>query len=345
MSAQKIIANLMLKLPAPVLVAMSGGRPVVRDGLTLDPGFQFIAASLAKQPLPEVLHPEMMRAGTDKLVELFGGTLEAEVACAEHVITLEGRAIAARSYRPAKQNPLAPLMVFYHFGGGVVGSMETCHAFCSMLAKIVACPVLSVDYRLAPEHRWPAGLDDAIDAFIWARAHASDFGAPKDQASVGGDSMGGNFSAIIAQEMQRRGLPQPFLQLLIYPATTILEQGGSMQSCADAFPLTARIMDWFMANYLPADAKPEDVRISPALAPSLNGLAPTIMVTAGHDPLRDQGMAYAKALSDAGVRVKSLCFETMAHGFTAYTGGIANARRACFEIARLTAQTYRDLGG
>jgi acetyl esterase/lipase len=236
-------------------------------------------------------------------------------------------------------------MVFYHFGGGVVGSLETCHAFCSILAKTIGCPVLSVDYRLAPENPWPAGLDDAIDSFLWARDHAQEFGAPTGVAAVGGDSMGGNFSAIIAQEMQRRELPQPFLQLLIYPATTILETEGSMQSCADAYPLTADIMAWVMANYLPDPNLGEDLRVSPALAPSLAGLAPAVVITAGHDPLRDQGKAYAEALEAADVKVHYQCYDSLAHGFTAYTGGVAQADRACREIAGVAARAYRAMGG
>ena len=262
MSLQKTIINLLLKLPDPILVSMAGGKPVVRDGRTLDARFQFIAHSVTKRGPPPELTKEFARQGTEILTVLFGG--------------------------------------------GVVGSLETCHALCSILAKTIGCPVLSVDYRLAPEHPWPAGLNDAIDSYLWARDHAQEFGAPAGVAAVGGDSMGGNFSAIIAQEMQRRELPQPFRQLLIYPATTILETEGSMQSCADAYPLTADIMAWFMANYLPNANLGEDLRVSPALATSLAGLAPAIVITAGHDPLRDQGKAYAGALEAADVNDATL---------------------------------------
>jgi acetyl esterase/lipase len=296
---------------------------------------------VTKRGPPPELTKEFARQGTEILTVLFGGPLEPGVSCQDRTLELAGRTVAARSYRPSNQNSQAPLMVFYHFGGGVVGSLETCHAFCSILAKIIGCPVLSVDYRLAPENPWPAGLDDAIDSFLWARDHAQEFGAPTGVAAVGGDSMGGNFSAIIAQEMQRRELPQPFLQLLIYPATTILETEGSMQSCADAYPLTADIMAWFMANYLPDPNLGE----SPALAPSLAGLAPAVVITAGHDPLRDQGKAYAEALEAADVKVHYQCYDSLAHGFTAYTGGVAQADRACREIAGVAARAYRAMGG
>jgi acetyl esterase len=345
MSLQKTITSLLLKLPDPILLAMSGGKPVIRDGLTLDARFQFIAALVAKRPPPPVLTPDFARQGTEILTTLFGGPLEAGVSCQDRTLELSGRTIGARSYRPSNQNAQAPLMVFYHFGGGVVGSLETCHAFCSILAKTIGCPVLSIDYRLAPEHPWPAGLDDAIDSYVWACEHAQEFGAPNGTVAVGGDSMGGNFSAILAQEMQRRELPQPFLQLLIYPATTILATDGSMQSCADAYPLTADIMAWFMANYLPKPDLGQDVRVSPALAESLSGLAPAIVITAGHDPLRDQGKAYAEALEAADVKVHYQCYESLAHGFTAYTGAVPAADRACREIAAVAARAYRAMGG
>jgi acetyl esterase/lipase len=345
MSLEKTIINLLLKLPDPILLSLAGGTPVVRDGRTLDARFQFIAHSVTKRGAPPELTTEFARHGTEILTVLFGGPLEQGVSYQDRTLQLSSRTIPARSYRPSNQNPQAPLLVFYHFGGGVVGSLETCHAFCSILAKTIGCPVLSVDYRLAPEHPWPAGLEDAIDSFLWARDHAQEFGAPAGVAAVGGDSMGGNFSAILAQEMQRRELPQPFLQLLIYPATTILATEGSMQSCADAYPLTADIMAWFMANYLPNSNLGADLRVSPALAPSLASLAPAIVITAGHDPLRDQGKAYAEALEAAEVKVHYQCYDSLAHGFTAYTGGVPAADRACREIAAVAARAYRAMGG
>ena len=232
MSLQKTIIRLLLKLPDAILVAMSGGKPIVRDGRTLDARFQFIEAAAAKQPFPNPLTPKFARDGTDLLTTLFGGVVEPGVTFNDIMIPAANREIPARVYRPQNQRPEAPLMVFFHFGGGVVGNVGTCHAFCSIIAKVVGCPVLSVEYRLAPEHPWPAGLDDAIDAFLWGRDHASEFGAPAGLASAGGDSMGGNFTAILALDMKQRKLPQPTVQLLIYPATDITDETGSMQSCS-----------------------------------------------------------------------------------------------------------------
>lgn len=344
MSLQKTITSLLLKLPDGMLVAMSGGAPIVRDGRTLDARFQFIEAAAAKRPLPDPLTPQIARQGVDMLTDLFGGTRQNGVNCTEIIIPAKARTIPARSYRPTNQNPKAPLLVFFHFGGGVVGNVGTCDNFCSLIAKVVGCPVLSVEYRLAPEHQWPAGLDDAVDSFIWARDNAAQFGAPAGLAAAGGDSMGGNFTAILCQDLKARDLSQPILQVLIYPATDLTVEDGSMQSCADAYPLTKATMDWFMANYLPTGASNTDVRLSPAKASDLSGLAPAIVVMAGHDPLRDQGFAYGAQLEAAGVATQVSCYDSLAHGFTAYMGAIPAADRACREIATTIAKSYRDQG-
>jgi acetyl esterase len=344
MDAQKLITRLLLKLPDVILTKMAGGKPVVRDGRTLDPRFAFIGAAAAKRPLPTPLTPAFARDGVDLMTHLFGGDREAGVKTSDLDIPLEGRTLRARAYRPANQRPQAPLFVYYHFGGGVVGNIGTCDAFCTILASTIGCPVVSVDYRLAPEHPWPAGLNDAIDSFLWAREHAAQFGAPDNVAAAGGDSMGGNFTAILAQEMMRRGLPQPVAQILIYPATDITATDGSMQSCGDAYPLTRDTMNWFMANYLPNDADPESLLISPAKATSLTGLAPALVVMAGHDPLYDQGQLYAKRLASDGVSTKVRTYDSLAHGFTAYTGVVPAADKACREIAGDVLAIYRVQG-
>lgn len=345
MNAQKFITQLLLKLPDAALVAMAGGKPVDTGGRTLDARFQFIAHAAASRPLPDPLTPEIGRAGTDMLTDLFGGKPEPGVLWEPVSMLMEDRTVRARLYRPARQNPDAPVMVFYHFGGGVVGNLDTCHALCTIIASSVGCPVMSVDYRLAPEHPWPAGLNDAIDAFVWTRDRAAEFGAPAGLASVGGDSMGGNFAAIVAQEMKRRGLAQPFLQLLIYPATDLVTETESMTVYAGSHPLSADTMAWFMSLYLPEGADQADLRLSPNLEPDLTGLAPAIVVTAGHDPLVDQGRAYATRLETAGVSTLYRCHDSLAHGFTAFTGAVPAADTACREMARDVAKAYRAMGG
>jgi acetyl esterase len=225
-----------------------------------------------------------------------------------------------------------------------VGSLNTCDAFCTILAKGIGCAVVSVDYRLAPEHRWPANLTDARAAHDWVKANAATFGCASGAVMVGGDSMGGHMSAVLCQDLKADGAAQPVLQLLIYPASDIGAQGGSMESCASSYPLSAGVMAFFMAHYLPEGADITSPRISPLKAKDLSGLAPALVFTAGHDPLRDQGRAYADALEAAGVTVRYQCHDSLAHGYTAYTGAVPAADAACRLIAAETARACRALG-
>lgn len=332
------VARAALSRPDAALVASSGGAPRMVDGRTLDPRFQFLEARARMRPIPALLTPAIARAQTRELVRLFGGRMEPGVRAQPLTLHLEGRSLPARAYRPEDQDLARPAMAYFHFGGGVVGDLDTCHAFCSILAKAMRAPVLSVEYRLAPEHPFPAGLEDARDAYLWLLDHADQFAAPKGIASIGGDSMGGNFAAVVAQEAKRAGFPAPAFQLLIYPATDMTAEAGSMLSFGDAFPLTRDTMSWFMSHYLPAGADRRDVRLSPALAPDLSGLAPALVYTAGFDPLADQGAAYAQALRAAGVPVTFRCFDSLAHGFTAFTGAIPAADAACRAMAQEAAR-------
>jgi acetyl esterase/lipase len=323
------------------LVDASGGAPRVVRGWTLDPRFQFLEAQTrmmqAAAP-PAAPTPDDARAQTRMLVALMGGAPEDGVIAEAHTIHIDARAIPARLYTAQTPNPRTALMVFFHFGGGVIGDLDTCHAFCTMLCAAGGGPVLSVDYRLAPEHRFPAGVEDAIAAYRYGVEAAARFGAPAGKAAAGGDSMGGNFAAIIAQHARDHALPAPVAQLLIYPAVDLANESASMTDFADAFPLTRQTMDWFMGQYAnPGDDLTGDVRLSPA-AGRLEGLAPALIYTAGFDPLVDQGDAYAAALSAAGVKTHHRRYPHLAHAFTAFTGAIPAADAACREIARETAE-------
>jgi acetyl esterase len=338
-AAQRLVARTVLSLPTPILRLMAGGGVVHKGGRTLDPRLQFLAAQAKGAPPMETLSPEEARRGEAALVTL-SGDLEPGVRWEPLTVPGGDGEIAARLYTPRQIMEGNPLVVWAHMGGGVIGSLETGHTFCSLLARIAEAPVLSVDYRLAPEHRFPAGFEDVLAAFRWARENADRFGARG--AAIGGDSMGGAFAAAVCQELKRTGERQPVGQLLIYPCTDVASETPSMTTYGDAFPLTRPMMDWFMGHYLGPDADPNDPRVSPLRSSDFSGLAPAVVATAGFDPLVDQGEAYAKALSAAGVPTAYRRYDSLCHAFTAFTGAVPEADRACREVSRLLYDVFNE---
>jgi acetyl esterase len=339
-ATQRMMVRTLLSLPTSVLRLMSGGGVVYQGGRTLDPRLQYLAAQNRGAPPMSMFTPDEARRGGSATLALVAGGLEPGVRFEAVSIDGPGGMIPARLYRPEVQDAQAPLMVFAHFGGGVIGDLEICHAFCSILAKTGRGPVLSVDYRLAPEHRFPAGLEDVLAAYRWGRDNAERFGAPIAQAAIGGDSMGGNFAAVICQELKTKGEPQPVLQLLIYPWVDVACDSASMTTYAEAFPLNRATLDWFAGHYLGPGDSPSDPRLSPLRAADLSGLAPAVVVTAGFDPLLDQGEAYARRLKEAGVPVIYRCYDSLAHAFTAFTGAVPCADVACREVAGLVREGF-----
>ncbi|MFN9711520.1 MAG: alpha/beta hydrolase [Alphaproteobacteria bacterium] len=335
---QRLIAQALLSLPTPILRAMSGGGVVYVGGRTLDPRLQFLASQGRNAPPISSLSPEEARRGEITGLALVSGALEPGVRVDSLSVPGAAGPVPARLYRPERQDASAPLMVWAHMGGGVIGTLDTSHRFCSMLARITRGPVLSVDYRLAPEHRFPAGLEDVLAAYRWARDQASTYGARG--VAIGGDSMGGSFAAIICQDLKRVGEEQPVLQLMLYPCTDVASETQSMSTYADAFPLNRAMMDWFMGHYLGPDTDPADPRLSPLKAADLSGLAPAVIATAGFDPLIDQGAAYGQKLRDAGIATTWRSYDSLCHGFASFTGAVPTADAACREIAGLVRDHY-----
>jgi acetyl esterase/lipase len=314
---------------------MAGGGVVWRGCRTLDPRLQFLSHMARRSPPITSLTPQEARTQTHDALKAMEGPLEPGVSVEPLTISVPGPDVSARLYRPAAQDPAAPVIVWAHMGGGVIGDLDTSHSFCGILAKVTRAPVISVDYRLAPENRFPAGLEDVLDAYRWARANAPQLGAPPDRAVIAGDSMGGNFAAVICQELHRHGEPQPALQVLVYPAVDVASETQSMTTYADAYPLSRATMQWFMGHYMGPDDDPMDPRISPLKGPDLKDLAPAIIATAGFDPLVDQGEAYARRLMAAGRPVLYRCYDALTHGFCSFVGMIPAADVACREIAGL----------
>ena len=339
-SIQHVALKAALSMPRPVLRLLSGGGVVYRGGRTLDPRFQFLASHGRRLPALDKVTPEEARLISIQMMKMLDGRLEPGVAVEALTIETEGGPIDARSYRPAEQDPATPVLVFAHMGGGVIGNLDTAHLFCSILAAVARGPVLNVDYRLAPEDRFPAGLDDVLGAYRWARTNGARFGAPTGVAAIGGDAMGGNFAAVICQELRRHGEPQPALQLMIYPVVDVASETRSMTTYADAFPLSRDLMTWFMGHYLGAGDDPADPRLSPIKAADLAGLAPAVIGAAGFDPLVDQGEAYARRLRAAGTPVAYRCYDALAHGFCTFTRLVPAADMAAREIAGLVREAF-----
>jgi acetyl esterase len=340
---QKFITKMVMAMPPPILRALAGGEAVEIGGRKLDAQLQMMAHASKSTPKMTSFPPAVARAGAAMSFKTAQGPIEPGVAIEDFEIPAPafggGAVLAARTYRPANQDPTAPVFVYLHMGGGVIGDLDTGHGFCAILAKGARCAVVSIDYRLAPEHPFPAGLDDSLYAYRWVRDNAARFGAPAGKAAIGGDSMGGNFSAIIVHDLKKAGEPQPVLQLLVYPATDIGSKTQSMTTYAEAFPLTTETMNWFMLHYAPGTDHAH-LRLSPMNEESLAGLAPAIVVTAGFDPLCDQGEVYAHRLTEAGVPTLYRCYDSLAHGFLGFPGVVKAADIACREIAGLVRQGF-----
>ncbi len=249
-------------------------------------------------------------------------------------------AIAAKLFAPEHGQAL-PLLVYFHGGGFVLGSPATHEGVCRTLAAEARCVVVSVDYRLAPEHPYPAAIDDALASVRHLREHARRFGGRGDRLAVAGDSAGGTLAASVCQRLRDAGEPQPLVQGLIYPCADLRRVHPSHARFGSGFLLTAAMLEWFYARYLPDPALAAAPEASPLLAERFDGLAPALILTAGFDPLRDEGRAYAQALQAAGVAVEYRCHARLIHGFFSLGGVLPAARAAVLEFAdRLRAMLH-----
>ena len=247
----------------------------------------------------------------------------------------QGGPIPARLYVPGglPANEPTPLLVFYHGGGWVIGDLDTHDNVCRFLAAAVGTAVLSIEYRLAPEHPFPAAVEDAWAGFAWAEANAAELGADRERIAVGGDSAGGNMAAVVSLLAKAAGGPMPAMQLIIYPPTDSAGELPSRYLFRDGFMLTKGDMDNFERHYLPPGTDKTDPRVSILLAPDLSGLPPAYVATAGFDPLRDEGEAYALRMREAGVQVALRRHPGLIHGFANMTAFSRSARGAMLEVA------------
>jgi acetyl esterase len=248
--------------------------------------------------------------------------------------------IPLRIYRSAGStaNETLPGLVYYHGGGWLLGGIDSHDVVCRRFANLARCAVVSVDYRMAPEHKFPAAVDDSAAATRWVAENARDLGIDPARVAVGGDSAGGNLAAVMALMSRDGDLPPLAYQLLIYPGTDMMMTTISSQTVREGVPLTSATMKWFVDHYMRSHADFADWRASPLRAADLSGTAPALVLTASHDPLRDEGIDYARRLEREGVRVTHLHFADQVHGFLSM-GRIIRASEVALQMMSTALRT------
>jgi len=241
----------------------------------------------------------------------------------------------ARLYRPDRAQNALPGMVYFHGGGFIYGDIDTHDAVCRGIAQCAPCAVVSVDYRLAPEHRFPAAVEDAFAATAWVAANAAALGIDPGRLAVAGDSAGGNLAAVVALLAREKGGPGVAMQVLVYPMTDFAAETDSISRFAAGYLLTRESIRWVKRTYLREERDALDWRASPLRARDFSKLPAAYIITAGFDPLRDEGGAYAERLAQAGVAVTHECFEGQVHGFLVMGGAIAAAGHAIQRIGQM----------
>ncbi len=330
---QGMAANLALRMPISWINILAGPSVTV-DGRTLDSRTQWFLQLLARsgrKPLSEIGIAEA-RSEFDAFQTIMGGRPAPVGEIVDRVVDGPAGRLRVRIYRPAGSvSRLLPAILYFHGGGWAIGSLEGYDLPCRFFCARSGCAVVAIDYRLVPEHKFPAAVDDAVAAFRWLAAGAIDLGIDPARIVVAGDSTGGTLAAVVAQET--RGAPQPpCLQWLIYPATDLAGRTHSHESCGKGFLLTSADMEWFLGLYLADPAAANDPRASPLRAEDLSGLPPALVFTAGFDPLRDEGQAYAERLAAAGVKTVHREFDSLIHGFIGMRGALQGAARAMDEM-------------
>jgi acetyl esterase len=331
------LARLLGGLPGAWLLRLIGEPPRVIDGLTLDPHVQFILATRRRRPSPSMCGPtpEVARLRNRREIQavtISAGARPTRVRSVRE-LTVDGAAgpLAARHYAPpADGSDVAPpLLVFFHGGGFVICDLDTHDEACRILCRTAGVQVLSVAYRLAPEHPFPAAVEDCHAATRWAQAHAAALGANPARVCVGGDSAGANLAAVTALTLAREERPV-CAQLLIYPTTDAAAERASHRTFSEGFVLTAVDLQEFQQHYLgaAADRLRTDPRVSPAQSPDLALAPPTLVITAGFDPLRDEGEAFAQALTAVDVPVRLRREAGLVHGFLHMTTVVPAAHAA-----------------
>jgi len=326
------VARWLLNIKEPVLRRLAGAPLYNDEGAVLDTHLRALITleAMARRPPQESLSVGNARAQMRSSVTMVEEAAFALFRIREDSI---GGTIPIRIYTPRPAPEPLPVATFFHGGGFLLGDLDTHDVACRRLARDAECIVVAVDYRRGPEHRFPAAVDDAWAAFRWTLENAAAMGGDPARVGVIGDSAGGNLAAAVSLLARDEGGSAPIFQLLVYPCLDFYRRCESHRRFGQGFLLSSSTIDWYSANY--ADRRDwDDMRASPLLAKDVSGVAPACIVTAGFDPLRDEGRAYAARLREAGAVVRHYEERTLTHGFFNMGGVIPAARAANQSIAR-----------
>ena len=335
------LARRALAVPDRVVQRLAGD-PVVVDGRVLHRSAQLLleVSERSGRNALEGQDAAARRAAMRQAASL-GMPVARGLHVSERVMPGPESPLRLRVYRPYGAGARPPAIVYFHGGGWVVGDLDTHDGSCRVLARTAGCVVVSVEYRLAPEHPHPAAVDDCLAAYRWLVANATDLSLDDRAVALMGDSAGGNLAAVVARLARDLDGPPPVAQGLVYPSTDFRMQTPSQAMFADGFFLTRASMDWFRDQYLPSPGLTEDPLVSPLLATDLSGVAPAWVWTGGFDPLRDEGSDYADALEKAGVEVRRRCYDDQVHGFFGM-GVLPGGLEVIEEMGRHMGELVRD---
>ena len=309
---------------------------LVADEPRLDPQARALIerfAAAGAPPLYTLTAPEARRAYRESRAALAAAPVHVD-EIRELSVPGPAAALRGRLYRPRAAENALPGMVYFHGGGFIYGDIDTHDVVCRGIAQCAHCAVVSVDYRLAPEHRFPAAVEDAFAATAWVAANAAALGIDPARLVVAGDSAGGNLAAVVAITARERSAPALAMQVLVYPTTDFAAETDSISRFAAGYLLTRESIRWVKRTYLRDEHDALDWRASPFRADDFSRLPAAYIITAGFDPLRDEGRAYAERLAQAGVAVTHECFEGQVHGFLVMGGAIAAAGHAIQRIGQ-----------
>jgi acetyl esterase len=318
------------------------GHRIRRGSRVMDPKAQIVGEFVKSIRVPGYFPPlPELRQQLRTMVALMDEPAPAVPRVEDIRIPGPAGPIPARVYASQAGTAVRPAVAYFHGGGWVQGDLETHHGLCARLARHADAVVVAIDYRLAPEHKFPAAVEDCFAAYRWLRSHGGDIGADTTHVAVAGDSAGGNLSAVVSQLAASAGVPVPTCQVLIYPAVDFSLETESHRELADGHVIPRDRIAWYSEQYLSGEADKSDLRASPLRAPKVAGQPPTLIVTAGFDPLRDEGHAYAEKLRDAGVDVVYREYPGQIHAFVSLTKAIPQGLTCTLEIAEYLRQRLR----